>query len=63
MRSPLLFLWLVPVQDSPFYSASFYPGQMVAGPSRAFKEAKWLSGMKPVMSNNTHVKAVVEEVS
>ena len=49
-------------QDSPFYSALFYPGQKVAGPARAFKEAKWLSGVKPIMNNQAQVKGIVEEV-
>lgn len=49
-------------QDSPFYSALFYPGQKVAGSARAFKEAKWLSGMKPIMNNQAQVKGIVEEV-
>lgn len=50
-------------EESPFYSASFYPGQKVAGPSRAFKEAKWLSGMKPVIHNQAQIKGTVEEAS
>ena len=49
-------------QDSPFYSALFYPGQKVAGPAKAFKEAKWLSGVKPIMNNQAQVKGIVEEV-
>lgn len=50
-------------EDSPFYSALFYPGQKVAGPARAFKEAKWLSGVKPIMNNQAQVKGIVEEIS
>ena len=50
------------LQDSPFYSEAFYPGQMIAGPSRAFKEVKWLSGSKPILHTNAQVKATVEEV-
>ncbi|XP_068716631.1 (E3-independent) E2 ubiquitin-conjugating enzyme-like [Montipora capricornis] len=50
-------------EDSPFYSALFYPGQKVAGPARAFKEAKWLSGLKPIITNQAQIKGIVEEVS
>ena len=59
----LLFLFcFFYFQDSPFYSALFYPGQKVAGPAKAFKEAKWLSGVKPIMNNQAQVKGIVEEV-
>ncbi|XP_020607937.1 (E3-independent) E2 ubiquitin-conjugating enzyme-like [Orbicella faveolata] len=50
-------------EDSPFYSASFYPGQKVAGPARAFKEARWLSGVKPLIHNQAQIKGTVEEAS
>ena len=63
----LWLLWLVYVafilQDSPFYSALFYPGQKLTGPARAFKEARWLSGVKPILNSQSHIKATVEEVS
>ncbi|XP_048575848.1 (E3-independent) E2 ubiquitin-conjugating enzyme UBE2O isoform X2 [Nematostella vectensis] len=48
--------------DSPFYSVVHYPGQLVSGPAKVFKEAKWLSGTKPILHNQTQVKATVEEV-
>jgi len=50
-------------QECPFYSETFYPGQIVGGPSKAFKDAKWISGVKPILHNQSHVKATVEEVS
>jgi len=34
----------------------------VAGPARAFKEARWLSGVKPLIHNQAQIKGTVEEV-
>ena len=57
-----MFLTYNVSQDSPFYSGAFYPGQKVAGPPKAFKDAKWLSGSKPIIGNQSQLKAVVEQV-
>lgn len=35
----------------------------MAGPARAFKEARWLSGVKPLIHNQAQIKGTVEEVS
>jgi len=40
----------------------FYPGQKVAGPARAYKEARWLTGVKPILNNQAQIKGIVEEV-
>ncbi|KAK3738720.1 hypothetical protein QZH41_018085, partial [Actinostola sp. cb2023] len=50
-------------EESPFYSETFYPGQVVAGPSKVFKDAKWLSGVKPIIHSQTQMKGTVEEAS
>lgn len=34
----------------------------MAGPARAFKEARWLSGVKPLIHNQAQIKGTVEEV-
>lgn len=34
----------------------------MAGPARAFKEARWLSGVKPLINNQAQIKGTVEEV-
>ncbi|XP_066927802.1 (E3-independent) E2 ubiquitin-conjugating enzyme UBE2O-like isoform X2 [Clytia hemisphaerica] len=49
-------------EDSTFYCPDFYPGQQVQGAPRAFKEAKYISGVKPILGNQRSVKAIVEKV-
>ena len=49
-------------EDSTFYCADFYPGQQVQGIPRVFKEAKYISGVKPILGNQRTVKAIVESV-
>jgi len=49
--------------ESTFYSSDFYPGQQVRGPANVFKEAKWIVGSRPAISNHGRIKAVIEEVS
>ena len=34
----------------------------MAGPARAFKEARWISGVKPLIHNQAQIKGTVEEV-
>ena len=49
-------------EDSTFYCSDFYRGQQVAGTARVLKDAKWVVGTRPAISNHSLVKAVVEEV-
>ena len=50
-------------EDSTFYCADYYPGQQVQAIPRVFKEAKYISGVKPIFGNQrTVVKAIVESV-
>ena len=49
-------------EDCPFYNSAFYPSQSVVGPATAFNDAKWLTKVKPILMDQSKIKAVVEEV-
>ena len=48
-------------EDCPFYNSAFYPSQSVVGPAPAFNDAKWLTKVKPILVDQSKIKAVVEE--
>ncbi|CAB3996084.1 Hypothetical predicted protein, partial [Paramuricea clavata] len=47
--------------DCPFYNSAFYPSQSVVGPAQAFNDAKWLTKIKPILVDQSKIKAVVQE--
>ena len=49
-------------EESPFYNSAFYPSQAVVGPADAFSSATWLTKIKPILVDQSKIKAVVEEV-
>ena len=50
-------------EETTFYCSDFYPGQQVQGPAVVFKDAKYISGTKPIIGNKRSVKAIVEKVN
>ena len=49
-------------EESPFYNSAFYPSQAVVGSAEVFNSATWLTKIKPILVDQSKIKAVVEEV-